>query len=169
MGRFASVQQQARVRARLRRIALDYDRAARDERVEAAAAEAILALGERDDALGHVQAAEGRAGDALRRIIAEGIKVDGLAQLCDVSVGEVRRLRRAAEAAQDSRGIAEVAGPDPAGPHVSDQGRDDVQARPRGMDRTKRPPQQRPAPAGPDETSKSSWQVRVAYPHPTAP
>ena len=42
------------------RIALDHDPAARDERVEAAAAEAILALVDRDDALSQVRAAEVR-------------------------------------------------------------------------------------------------------------
>jgi hypothetical protein len=153
MGRVATLQQQARARARRRRIALDHDRAARDERIEVAAAEAILALGERDDALGQVQAAEGRVGDALRRIIAEGIKVDGVARLCDVSVGEVRRLRRPVEAAQNSRGITDVAGLDPARldpvgpPGVAVHALDDVQIRPRGVDPAPRPPEQ-PAAAG---------------------
>ena len=148
MGRVATLQQQARARARRRRIALDHDRAARDERIEVAAAEAILALGERDDALGQVQAAEGRVGDALRRIIAEGIKVDGVARLCDVSVGEVRRLRRPVEAAQNSRGITDVAGLDPVGPPgVAVHALDDVQIRPRGVDPAPRPLAQ-PAAAG---------------------
>ena len=44
MGRVAKSQQQARAKARRRRIAMDHDRAARDERVEVAAAEAILGV-----------------------------------------------------------------------------------------------------------------------------
>ena len=109
MGRIAKSQQQARAKARQRRIALDHDRAMRDERVEAAAGEAILALAERVDASAQVQAAEVRVGDALRRILAEGIKADGVAQLCDLPIGEVHRLRRAAQTMQDSRGIADPA------------------------------------------------------------
>ena len=117
MGRIAKSQQQARAKARQRRIALDHDRAMRDERVEAAAGEAILALAERADASAQVQAAEIRAGDALQRILAEGIKADGVAQLCDLPVGEVHRLRRAAQTAQDSRGDADPAcEPKPASP-----------------------------------------------------
>ena len=104
MGRIAKSQQQARAKARQRRIALDQDRAIRDERVEAAAGEVFLALAERADASGQIRTAEVRAGDALQRILAEGIKADGVAQLCDLPVGEVHRLRRAAQTAQDSRG-----------------------------------------------------------------
>jgi hypothetical protein len=103
MGRIAKSQQQARVKARQRRIALDHDRAIRDERVEAAAGEVFLALAERADAWDRVQAAEVRVGDALRRILDEGIKADGVAQLCDLPVGEVHRLRRAAQTLHDSR------------------------------------------------------------------
>jgi len=109
MGRIAKSQQQARAKARQRRIALDHDRAIRDERVEAAAGEVFLALAERADAWDRVQAAEIRAGDALQRILAEGIKADGVAQLCDLPVGEVHRLRRAAQTVQDSRGDADPA------------------------------------------------------------
>jgi hypothetical protein len=103
MGRIAKSQQQARAKARQRRIALDHHRVIRDERVEAAAGEVFLALAERADARGRVQAAEVRVGDALQRILAEGIKADGVAQLCDLPVGEVHRLRRKAQTVQDSR------------------------------------------------------------------
>ena len=113
MGRIARSQQQARAKARQRRIALDHDRAARDERVEAAAGEAILALAERGDAFDQVRLAEVRVGDALQRVIAQGIKVDGAAQLCDLSVGEVHRLRRASQEAQDSRRDADPASQKP--------------------------------------------------------
>jgi hypothetical protein len=170
MGHVATLQQQARARARRRRIELDHDRRVRDGRVEAAAAEAILALGQREDALGQVRAAERRVGLALRRIIAEGVKVDGVARLCDVSVGEVRRLRRSVEAAQEPGGIPDLADPDPAGsPGVSVQAIDDVQTRGRDMDPGHRPPRQPAAAGGPDESSTSSLQVRVTYPRPRFP
>jgi hypothetical protein len=115
MGRVAKLEQQARTKARQRRIAMDYDRATRDKRVEANAAEAILALGEREDAAGQVRLAEVRAGYALQRIIAEEVKVAGVAQLCALSVGEVQRLRRAAQEAQGSHGNVGPTGLDPAG------------------------------------------------------
>ena len=111
MGRVARLQQQARAVARVRRIALDHERATRDQRVEAAAAAAILALGEREQAQGQVRAAETRVGYALRAILAEGVKVDGVARLCDLSAAEVRRLRRSAQAAQDLRADPPADGP----------------------------------------------------------
>jgi hypothetical protein len=89
MGATAKLEQQARTKARQRRIALDYDRATRDTRVEASAAQAILALAACENAARQVRAAEVRAGDALQRVIDQGIKVSGVAQLCDVPVGEV--------------------------------------------------------------------------------
>jgi len=143
MGRVAKAQRQARAKARQRRIALDHDRAAHDERVEAAAAEAILALGERDEALGQVRAADVRVGEALRAIIAEGIKVDGVARLYDLSVGEVHRLRRLAQAVQDLRDNAEAAGPDPCGStDVTVRARDDPAARRSGTGSAQAPPGQ---------------------------
>ena len=111
MGRVAKLKQQARATARGRRIALDHDRSARDKRIEAIAAEAILALGALDDAAGQVRAAEVRVGDALRRMIAEGVQESGAAQLCDLAVGEVRRFRRTAQTAHESAGDAGSAGP----------------------------------------------------------
>ena len=143
MGRVAKSQQQARAKARQRRITLDHDRAARDERVEAAAAEAILALGDREDAVGQVRAAEVRVGHALQRIIGEGVKVNGVAQLCDLSIGDVQRLRREAQAVQDSRGNMDPAGRDPAGsPDVTVRALGDAQARRSGIYPTQRPPEQ---------------------------
>lgn len=139
MGRIAKLEQQARTKARQRRIAMDYDRATRDNRVEATAAEAILALGEREEAVRQVRAAEVRAGDALQRIIAEGVKVGGAAQLCDLSIGEVQRLRRAAQTAQDSRGQVGPSGSNAAGsPDVALRPLGDAQTRPRGFEETHR-------------------------------
>jgi hypothetical protein len=143
MGRVANSQQQARTRARKRRIALDYDRAAREKRIEAAAAEAILALGAREDATGQVRAAEVLAGDALQRIIAEGVKAGGAARLCHLSVGEVHRFRRAAQEVQDCRGDADPTGQEPAGsPAAAARTLGDARTRRRGTDPAQRLAQQ---------------------------
>jgi len=115
MGAVASSPQQARTRGRQRRIALDFDRAVRDKRVEAAAAEAIAAVGARDDATCEVRAAEVCAGDALARITEAGVKVGGAARLCHLSVGQVQRFRQAAQQAKASRGHVGPAGPNPPG------------------------------------------------------
>jgi hypothetical protein len=115
MRRVANSQQQARTKGRQRRIAADFDRAVRDTRSQAAATEAILALGARDDATREVRAAEVVAGDALARIIEAGVKVGGAARLCHLSVSEVQRFRHAAQQANASRGHVGPAGPDPSG------------------------------------------------------
>ena len=113
MGAVASSQQQARTRGRQRRIAADFERAVRDKRVEAAAAEAILALGARDDATREVRAAEVVTGDALARIIEAGVTVGAAARLCHLSLGQVQRFRQAAQQAKASRGHVAPAGPNP--------------------------------------------------------
>ena len=139
MGRTAKLEQQARTKARQRRIAMDYDRATRDKRVEANAAEAILALGEREDAVRQVRSAEVRAGDALQRIIEQDVKVGGVAQLCDLSVGEVQRLRRAAQEAKDSRGHLGPSDPNPVGsPDVTLRPLGDAPVRHRRSEETRR-------------------------------
>lgn len=116
MGMTAASQLQARAKARARRIAVEHDRVARDQRVEDATVVAIGALGDREAALGQVRACEVRVGHALRAITAEGITVDGAARLCDLTAGEARSLRRSAREAQDCLVGAEVADPDPGGP-----------------------------------------------------
>jgi len=110
MGTSATLQQQARARVRVRRIALDYDRVQRDQRVEVAAALGRGALGERASALGQVLAAEVRVGRALSAIIAEGLCARDAAQLCDLSAAEARRLRRSASQAQECRVTTPPAG-----------------------------------------------------------
>ena len=115
MGISAALQQQARARARERRIALEHSRFERDRRVQAAAV-AIAALGERAAATGQVVAAEMRVGRALSAIMAEGVTAGGAAQLCDLAAGEVRRLRQSARGTQDCPASAKVAGPDPGQP-----------------------------------------------------
>lgn len=130
MGISAALQQQARARARERRIALEHSRFERDRRVEAAAAVAIVALGERAAAMGQVMAAEERVGRALAAIMAEGVTAGGAAQLCDLTAGEARRLRQSARGTQDCPASATVAGPDPGRPPTAAlRGSDDWQGR----------------------------------------
>ena len=119
MGRVAKLEQQARTKARQRRIAMDYDRATRDKRVEATAAEAILALGARDAAVAQVRAAEVQAGDALQR------------------------LRRAAQEAKDSGGHLGPSDPNPVGsPDVTLRPLGDAPVRHRGSEETHRSQEQ---------------------------
>jgi len=146
MGRVANSQQQGRTKTRRRRIAADFNRAARNKQAQAAAAEAIAAVGARDDAVREVQAAEILAGDALTRIIEAGVKVGAAARLCHLSVGKVQRLRQAALQANASRGRLAPASPDPVvSPGVTlrllgaAQSLDDVQARPRGREGARSP------------------------------
>ena len=143
MGRVAKAQQQARTKGRQRRIAADFERAVRDKRVEAAAAEAILALGARDDATREVRAAEVLAGDALARIIEAGVKVGGAARLCHLSLGAVQRFRQASQQAKASRGHVGSAGPNPPGSvNAMLSGLGEQQARLRTQERASRSQEQ---------------------------
>ncbi len=96
----AGQKQSALSRARERRVALDRDRAARDNRVEQAAARVFLLLEQHTAAEQAMQAANTEIAAALRELLAEGIALDGVAQLCDLEVAEVRRLVRTATSAQ---------------------------------------------------------------------
>lgn len=92
----ASQKQAALNKARERRVALDRDRAARDNRVEQAAAKVFVLLEQHAEAERAMQDAHAGVGKALRELLEEGITVDGVAELCELEVGEVRRLSRAA-------------------------------------------------------------------------
>ena len=82
MGRTANADQQAQAASRQRQVAGRRGRAARGERVEAAAVQAIFALGEREDALPQLRRAKARVGEALQGIMAEGVKVNGAVHSC---------------------------------------------------------------------------------------
>jgi hypothetical protein len=83
-------------RARQRREEMDKGRKARDERIELAAAEVYEAQEERDEAAGALELAEVRMGEAITRILAEGVAIAQVAELTDLSVGQVQKLRAAA-------------------------------------------------------------------------
>jgi hypothetical protein len=88
------VDQAARQKARERRIALDRDRKARDERIEAAAAQVFAGVTAREEALEGVTRAEATVGDGLRALTGEGLTVSQVAELCELTLGEVQRLTK---------------------------------------------------------------------------
>lgn len=90
----ANARQAALAKARQRRVALDRDRAARDGRIEAAAAEVFVQQQARFEAEQAVARADVAIGAALRRLLEDGVAVEGVAQLCELSETEVRRLVR---------------------------------------------------------------------------
>lgn len=89
-----NVRRAALVRARERRVALDWDRQARDARVEQAAARVFLGAEQRAAAERAVQDANVGMGRALLELLAERIAVEDVAELCDLDVADVRRLMR---------------------------------------------------------------------------
>ncbi len=95
MGSIAKAEQAARVKARKRRVkALDQHRRERDRRIEAAAAEVFLGLEDCARAGQLACEAETRVAAALRGLLAEHIAVSDVADLCQLTVKEVRRLSR---------------------------------------------------------------------------
>jgi AraC-like DNA-binding protein len=72
-------------RARQRWLALDPRRAEREARIAAAVDDVLTALDERTSALSQIEAAEQRVGDAVARLVTEGLSLSQLAQLCGVS------------------------------------------------------------------------------------
>ena len=100
----ANVRQAALVRARQKRVELNRDRAARDGRIEAAAAEVFVQQQARADAQQAVAQADVEIGGALRLLLEDGLTVEAAAQLCDLTVTEVRRLTRQQVRVGHSRG-----------------------------------------------------------------
>ncbi|MCU1675977.1 MAG: uncharacterized protein JWM93_735 [Frankiales bacterium] len=102
MGRTANSLQDARKKARERRIALDADRELRDRRIEDAAVEVFALIGERDEAEAAIVNANALIGEKLRSLAGEGLSPESVAQLVDLEVSEVRRLSRPPAAAEKS-------------------------------------------------------------------
>lgn len=99
----ASAKQAALTKARERRVELDRDRAARDSRIENAAAEVFVRQAARADAEQAVADADVKIGAALRLLAQDGVSVEGVAQMCDLSVTEVRRLTRKQTRAEQTK------------------------------------------------------------------
>ena len=112
----ASQKQAALTKARERRVALDRNRAARDNRVEQAAAKVFVLLEQHADAETAMQEASAGVSKALRELIGEGLTVDGVAELCELEVGEVRRLlRTAAPAPAETASVTQLRAAAPPG------------------------------------------------------
>jgi len=73
---------------------MEKDRRDRDRRIEDASVEVILALEARDHAGRLAEYAETRIGGALRRLLADDVDVAQAAELCQLTVHDVRRLSR---------------------------------------------------------------------------
>ncbi len=94
--RTVSANRSALARARQRRRELDRARDEHDQRLEEATAAALLALEGRDQAARALQTATGRAGEAVRLLLALQVSAERAAALLDLTVIQVRRLARAA-------------------------------------------------------------------------
>lgn len=115
----ANARQAALAKARQRRVELDRDRAARDARIEAAAAEVFVQQQLRADAEQAVARADVAIGASLRLLLDDGVALESAAQLCDLSETEVRRLTRTRARVDPAPQDDQVAGQDGEG---DDQG-----------------------------------------------
>jgi DNA-directed RNA polymerase specialized sigma24 family protein len=92
--RNASRQALALTRARERRRELDRQRDQADQRIEQAAAEALVALDLRVGAQHALDAATAELAEAIRTLMHEDVSVERAAALLDLDVSDVRRLLR---------------------------------------------------------------------------
>jgi hypothetical protein len=104
-------------RARQRRLELDKDKGARDARIDQAVADVYLAQDERDGAVKVIEVAEAKMGEAIVRILTEGVPIAQVAELTELSVNQVQKLKAVTVEATDApSGTAKAAGrtvPDP--------------------------------------------------------
>jgi hypothetical protein len=78
--------------ATARRLALETERVARDQRVDAAVVDVLAAREAWTTAMNDASAADTAAGAALRRLRAEGISLPTAAELCELTTSTLRRL-----------------------------------------------------------------------------
>lgn len=103
MASTTKVDQLARAKARERRIALDRDRKARDERIEDGAARVFAGVTARQAAQEQVSVAEATMAAGLNVLAREGLTTSQLAELCELTVGEVQRLTKRQRLGRSSR------------------------------------------------------------------
>lgn len=94
MARTVTTRQAALRKAREKRLALDENRDARDRRVEDATADVLVKLDERARTEVALARINEQIGAGLRRLLDEGVGMDGAAKLVGLGMGEVRRLTR---------------------------------------------------------------------------
>ena len=86
---------EARERARAAKAKFDAEREQRDKQITAYTEDYFLAVAERDEAVAAVAAAEATTdGSVVDLIEGLGLPVSEAAQLCDLTVGEVRAMRK---------------------------------------------------------------------------
>jgi len=93
----AAVRTSARDRAREARLALDAERAKRDEKIEDAAAQFFDAIDERAELVAQLDRLDGMMGAAIEALTTLGEPVNRISALLDIDVKEMRRLRPAPE------------------------------------------------------------------------
>ena len=94
MASTTKVDQAARAKARERRVALDKDRQARDARIEGGAAELFAGVAAREVAQQQVRDAEETMATGLSALLKEGLTTVQVAELCELTVGEVQKLTK---------------------------------------------------------------------------
>jgi hypothetical protein len=104
--RTVNARQAALKKAREKRLKLDAERDARDRRIEDATADALVELDERAEAEATVARINEQIGTALRRLLDEGVGLDGVAQLAGLDVSEVRRLTKPSATLGDAASAA---------------------------------------------------------------
>jgi hypothetical protein len=95
-------------RARQRRLELDKDREAREARIDAAVADVYQAQDDKRDAAQAIELAEQHIGEALNLILGEGVPLARVAELTELSVTQLQRMRAAAAAGETRPGPDQV-------------------------------------------------------------
>jgi len=105
-------EREARIaKARRRRLELDKGKEARDARIDQAVADVYLAQDERDGLVKVIEAAEAKMGKAIMRILTEGVSIAQVAELTELSVNQVQKLKAATvDAPEAPAGTAKAAG-----------------------------------------------------------
>ena len=99
--RTVNAKQAALRKAREKRLALDADRDARDRRIEDATADVLVLMDERVKAEAELARVSEQIGAGLRRLLDEGVRVDGAAHLASLDTAEVRRLTKPTSPARE--------------------------------------------------------------------
>ena len=105
MASTAKAGQTARQKARERRVALEAETKARNDRIENWTTEVFTGVEERDRALQAAASAEDAMADGLIGLAGEGLTTSEVADLCEMTQGEVQKLmkrRREAGGAEPS-------------------------------------------------------------------
>lgn len=96
------MKQAALRKAREKRLALDADRDVRDRRIEDATADVLVLVDERTKTEAAVARINEQIGAGLRRLMDEGVRVEGAAKLGGLATAEVRRLTKPLAVAEDT-------------------------------------------------------------------